>query len=109
MNNYEEPENPVVKFYEMRKCGFYKRGEYKPLLGDIGEILENLNKWVKSKRNKSLGTCPFKPIPNEDLRYALRTAIEHDAGIGDCVISTFNNTAFYWRASNLLKSERFCK
>ena len=85
-------EKAKLLFYQINRCGYYKRSKTMPEFGKIGEILKDLYTWVKKDNRPLAQTCPFE-IENSDS--SLRTFcfdIQEHSGTGDYLLSTWNET-----------------
>lgn len=55
-----------IKFFDIKRCGFYKKRAGAPVFGGLDNTLENLNKWATDGRTFVNTTC-YQPDPDNDL------------------------------------------
>lgn len=55
-----------IKFFDIKRCGYYLRGDETPSLGNINDMLQKLNVWATDGRAFSNTSC-YEPDPDNDL------------------------------------------
>lgn len=55
-----------IKFFDIKRCGYFLRGEAAPSLSNVGDILQKLNVWANDGREFVNTTC-YQPDPDNDL------------------------------------------
>lgn len=85
-------EQVKIQFYKISRCGYYKYGENNPEFGDISDILEQLNVWVKADDKSLVETCTYELQDAEDLYRTFCFDIKRNNQTGDYVLVTWNET-----------------
>ncbi len=55
-----------IKFFDIKKCGFYSRGAADPVFGDINQSLTQLTNWARDGRD-FVNTTTYESDPENDL------------------------------------------
>ncbi|WP_153116127.1 hypothetical protein [Rhodocyclus tenuis] len=55
-----------IKFFDIKRCGYYRRGESTVSLSNVNDTLEKLNAWATDGRDFANTTC-YQPDPDNDL------------------------------------------
>lgn len=55
-----------IKFFDIKRCGYYLRGALDPTLSDMNDALLKLNIWANDGREFANTTC-YQPDPDNDL------------------------------------------
>jgi hypothetical protein len=55
-----------IKFFDIKRCGFYRRGDQVPTFGSLDNTLEQLNAWATDGR-AFVNTSCYQPDPDNDL------------------------------------------
>lgn len=56
-----------IKFYDIKKCGYYLRAAQKPLFGGINDTLPKLDAWARSPGRTLVNTTTYEPDPDKDI------------------------------------------
>lgn len=81
-----------VKFFQINKCGYYRRHSSHPAFGDKASILEDLIAWIA---NKSISeTSTYEPTNEQDsnLLHTYCYSLNRNT-LGDFLLTTWNETA----------------
>lgn len=82
-------EEARLAFYEIKRCGFFKRGADTPDFCDIAEVISELRNWTKGK---ALGqTCPFEVKDGDEITPTYCFGITQDSTTGDVLLTTWNS------------------
>lgn len=78
-----------IKFYDIKKCGFYHRGDETPAFGGIADTLTKLNEWASSGREFINTTC-YEPDIANDLFNTYFCGWSKNQTTGDCLLVLWN-------------------
>ncbi|HBR5479332.1 TPA: hypothetical protein L9Y92_001645 [Klebsiella pneumoniae] len=75
-----------VKFFDIKKCGYYKHGSKKSDLSDTTDILRNLKKWASDGR-EFINTLTYQAAKDEDIRNTYFCGLASEKHFGDHLLT----------------------
>ena len=81
-----------LNFYEVHRCGYYRRGESDPEFGDFPDTVQHLHAWVSGNQLSVRQTQTFSPGPDSDFLPVFSYNLTHHQQSGDYLITTWNET-----------------
>lgn len=85
-------EESKVLFYQINRCGYYKRKKNLPQFGHISEVLKDLHVWVKRDSRPLVETCPFEIEESASTMRTFCFDIQEHSESGDFLVTTWNET-----------------
>ena len=81
-----------IKFFDIKKCGYFLRGQNQAEFSGISDILVQLNNWASDGREFVNTTC-YEPDPDNDIRNTYFCDWHRNAINDDSVLILWNEVA----------------
>ncbi|TLM79938.1 hypothetical protein ACONUD_00750 [Microbulbifer harenosus] len=79
-----------IKFYDIKKCGYYQRAAKAPLFGGLDDTLSKLSVWAKAHGRTLINTTTYEPDPDKDILNTYFCDWFKPAGGSDSVLVLWN-------------------
>jgi len=84
--------NATITFYDIRDCGYFKRGDNDPLFGSFPDFVDDLIRWVQPGIKPLLDTCTYTPSDDQHLRTFCMGMTKNDR-TGDFLFVAWNEVS----------------
>lgn len=81
-----------VKFFDIKKCGYYLRGSDTPEFSSIIDVLQKLSDWA-SDGKELVNTTTYQPDPDNDLLNTYFSGWRQNETTGDSLLILWNEVA----------------
>lgn len=81
-----------IKFFDIKKCGYFLRGNSQPTLSSMDDTLMQLDAWAKDGREFVNTTC-YEADPDNDLRNTYFCDLQTNDLNGDSLLILWNEVA----------------
>lgn len=83
-------EETRIRFFQVEKCGYYRRGETKPACGDLDSMLAALTRWIKDVHFGETCTYRSKNTDSHDRTFCFN--LERHVKTGSYLLTLWNET-----------------
>lgn len=80
-----------IKFFDIKRCGYYLRGDENTALSNISDVLQKLNSWASDGRAFVNTTC-YEPDPDNDLLNTYFCGWSQNTTTKDSLLILWNQT-----------------